>query len=320
MKFRPVVFGTIAAGVMATQTFMPIVAHAASNMSSSKVQYAKTTFIIAGQPTLHPEHIVANDPWSGKATNWVPVYYLQEVLHSFGVHSEWNSGDTLNISSTPTSWTINTNDSTVVKNLQASQMQFSINGDKNTLMACPKLVAKDPASGVYTTYVPVYYVDLFLKNRLNMKAIWGADAWRLSPQTSYTPPTSIQSLAVNETGPIAIQYTPQKSQTSAVNQQVLSWLKSATTTTVNLPPSTPGLHFQGNIGPSRLTITMADKSTISIYPAYTVTASGNQGTYQVNYEPNVIAYVSGNQTTYLNSPGLYAWLKNNQWKTQFTSN
>ena len=320
MKFRPVVLGTITAGVMATQTFMPIVAHAASDTNSSMIHYVQTTLTMAGHASLHPQHIVANDPRSGKSTSWVPVYYLQEALRSIGVRSQWDDGNTLNISSTPTGWHLNTSSATSIKKLAASEMQLSIGGDKNAFVTCPKLVAKDPASGVYTTYIPVYYVDSFLQKQLNMKATWGGDAWSLTPQASYTPPTSIQSLVINGTGPVAIQYTPEQSKTSAVNQQVLSWLKSATTTTMNLPPSTSGLNFQANIGPSRLTITTADKSTIHIYPAYTVTAVGNQGKYTVNYEPNVVAYVTGNRTTYLKATGLYAWLKNNQWKSTFTSN
>ena len=320
MKFQTVAFRVVTAGVVAAQVLMPLTAYAASNTNSPKIQSANTTLAMAGHTPLHFEHIVAKDPWSGKATSWVSVSDLQKVLQLTGVQSTWNNATTLNITSTPAGWKLNTNSASSVGNLPMGEMQFSIGGAQHEFIRSPKLVARDPVSGVDITYVPVYYADLFLQHQLRMKATWEGNTWSLFPQATFSPITSIQSLMIDSGGAVSIEYVPKTSETTSVTQQVLSWLKSATTTTMNLSPSTPGLRFEGYVGPSRLFITAADKSQIKIYPAYTITAVGKQGKYQVNYEPNVVAYVAGNETTYLNAPKLYTWLKNNQWQAEFTTN
>ncbi len=161
---------------------MPVVAYTAT-----QVAYAGTTIFVTGEASLHPQHVIANDLWSGKAISWVPVYYLQEALKSVGVQTTWN-GSTLDIGMTPNGWDVNVSSAPSVGNPPTGQMQFSIGAVQDEFLRAPKLVAKDPASGVDTTYVPIYYADLFLQQRLMMGASWAGGAamngsqWSLSPQ------------------------------------------------------------------------------------------------------------------------------------------
>ncbi|WP_054967462.1 hypothetical protein [Alicyclobacillus ferrooxydans] len=201
MKNKAAVIGVIAAGAIASQGLMPVVAHA-----STQVAYAPTTISVTGQATLQPEHVVANDPWSGKLTSWVPVYYLQEALKSVGVQATWN-GNSLDIGTTPNGWEVNVAGAPSVGNPPAGQMQFSIGAVQDEFLRAPKLVAKDPASGVDTTYIPVYYADLFLQQRLFMGASWSGSQWSLAPQTVVpkgqsfvvTSPTNLESVKPGQT-------------------------------------------------------------------------------------------------------------------------
>lgn len=67
--------------------------------------------------------------------------------------------------------------------VQKGEMQFVILSGNPSGVA-PKLVVKDPASGVDTTYVPVYYVDQLLKQYFYMGATWNGttNTWAFTSQ------------------------------------------------------------------------------------------------------------------------------------------
>ncbi|QSO47469.1 LppP/LprE family lipoprotein [Alicyclobacillus mengziensis] len=176
MKYKAGLIGIMATSAIAAQMLMPVVAHA-----STSVKYASTAIEVTGQATLNPQHVVANDPWSGKSTSWVPVYYLQAALKSFGVHTTWN-GNTLNVTSTPSGWNVNVSGAPQTGTPPTGEMQFSINGNQDDFIRAPKLIANDPASKAPTTYVPIYYANRFLKQRLQMNATWTGNAWSMTSQ------------------------------------------------------------------------------------------------------------------------------------------
>lgn len=317
MKRKSIAMGLMTTTAVAAQGLMPVIAHA-----TTQVTYEPTNISVTGHAATHPEHVVAHDPWSGKPTSWIPLYYLQEALKSMGVQTTWN-GSTLNVTSVPSGWNKNVSSAPAVGNPPVNQVQFSIGTVQDEFLRAPKLVAKDPASGVETTYVPVYYANLFLQHRLMMGISWGSGTamnqmvWSLSPQEKFAAPTSIKSMVLDNNNPASTISVPINA--AAVSSQVLAWLKAATPTTISLPPSTPNLTFNAYVGPSKLSIATATGSLIKIFPAYTITAVGTQGRFQVNYALNVVAYVEGNQTIYLHSPQLYSWLKDNQWTGEFTT-
>lgn len=176
MKHKAGLIGIVITGAMATQILMPVVAHA-----NTSVEYAPTFIEVTGHPSLNPQHVVSNDTWSGKPTSWVPVYYLQEALKSMGVHTTWN-GNTLDVTSTPSDWHVNVSGAPETGTPPTGEMQYSIHGNQDGFIRAPKLVANDPASMAPTTYVPVYYANLFLKQRLQMNVIWKGNTWSMTSQ------------------------------------------------------------------------------------------------------------------------------------------
>lgn len=182
MKRKATLIGIISAGIVSAQLAMPVMAHAAT-ANAAKIEYAPTTISASGAYLAYPEHVVAHDPWSGDATSWVPLYYLQKSLTSLGVKTSWN-GSTLNVTSAPSAWKLKTGNPPYTSNPPSGEMQFAIDGAKDGYVRAPKLVAKDPASGEYTAYVPVYYADVFLHSYLSMGASWNGDTWVLSPQAT----------------------------------------------------------------------------------------------------------------------------------------
>lgn len=196
MKHKSGIVALAALGGLALQGTLPMEASAATTVNDQS-----TVINLMGQSSISADHVVATDPWSGHLTSWVPVYYLQRALKSAGVQTTWNTGGsrTLNVTSAPKGWTLNVAGTSTTGTPPKGQMQFSIDGDANGFIRAPRLVAKDPASGVYTTYVPVYYADLFLHNRLSMGAVWsGGTSWTLAPQPVITKTTYSDAAAAGQ--------------------------------------------------------------------------------------------------------------------------
>jgi len=60
-----------------------------------------------------------------------------------------------------------------------------------------------------------------------------------------------------------------------------------------------------------------------MYPAYYIAPekldqNGNQ-LYQTKYIQNIVVFNDNGKVTYLKDKQLYDWLKNDQWKTEFTT-
>jgi len=183
MKKIATIIGLVSAGVLSAQLAMPARALAAQSNRAPAIQYASTTVSASGAYLAHPKHVTGNDPWSGHLTSWVPLYYLQESLKALGVTTTWN-GSSLDVTSVPSAWHVKSGAAQYRGNPSSTQMQFSIDGAEKGYLRAPKLVVTDPASGLYTTYVPIYYADLFLNSVLSMGASWNGDTWVLAPQAT----------------------------------------------------------------------------------------------------------------------------------------
>lgn len=164
----------IAVGTVSAQMLIPVIAHA-----DTAFQYARTSIVVAGESMFLPKHIVALDPWSGKPTSWVPLYYLQQVLKMEGVVTTWN-GNTLDVTSIPSGWNVNVSGAPQLGTPPTGQMQFSIGGNQYDFVRAPKLVANDAYTMIPTTYVPVYYANLFLQQRLLMGVSWANTTWSMA--------------------------------------------------------------------------------------------------------------------------------------------
>lgn len=171
LKYKLGLMGLITVTTVSLQALEPEVANA-----STQVEYAATNVQVSGKESISVQHIVANDPWTGKTTSWYPIYYLQKDLQLDGVQTTWN-GNTLDVTSIPSGWHVNVSGAPQPGTPPEGQMQFAIGSDQDGFLRAPKLVANDPETGKPTTYVPIYYLDLFLQQRLLMGVSWGGATW-----------------------------------------------------------------------------------------------------------------------------------------------
>jgi hypothetical protein len=104
-------------------------------------------------------------------------------------------------------------------------------------------------------------------------------------------------------------------------QKILSeityWVKEAKPYTNKIPKSDDYV-TSVYVGPAILSLTTADKSKIKLTPAYYVKLK-NGIHLDFKYISNVICYSNNNKMRYFVSKGLYDWLKNNKWKSEFHS-
>ena len=115
--------------------------------------------------------------------------------------------------------------------------------------------------------------------------------------------------------PAAKCWTPKSNQATLV--EITSWLQRATLYHGALPsPQTSSaVVFAANIAPSTLLINTPDHK-ITIQPFFYLNSEGKA--YQKSYLPGVLILNDGGQKTYFQSGRLYDWLKNDQWKNEFS--
>jgi hypothetical protein len=134
-------------------------------------------------------------------------------------------------------------------------------------------------------------------------------------------PKSIQSIEISDGTPPGRYWIP-RSQKYVISQ-VLAWLKMAAPDTEKTPPW-PTLVMIDYLGPSQLYLTTPDNRRLSIYPAYYYTESVDEQSgwtmVQVHYVPDIVVlYENEKYASYFKSEQLYGWLKENQWKAEFTA-
>jgi len=109
---------------------------------------------------------------------------------------------------------------------------------------------------------------------------------------------------------------------------VSSWLKTAKPYTATVPNTDyvdNVVHY--NIGPSALHITGSGQFETLIYPAWYVKIEGQEVdagsiTHNIHYIQDVVVIIEAktNYISYLESGPLYNWLKDGEWKTEFSQN
>ncbi|QSO47348.1 hypothetical protein [Alicyclobacillus mengziensis] len=100
---------------------------------------------------------------------------------------------------------------------------------------------------------------------------------------------------------------------TAIESSVSAWLKSSKLYTGKI--ETSNVNVGSYVGPAQLHVDGSSNKSIVIYPVSHVEQKNGQ--YVAVYQKNVVAYSTGKHTIYLNSPELYAWLKSDQWQTEF---
>ena len=198
---------SMAAAAMTLSAMMPTVAaHAASNnnntltqleqagksaltsaakwiaskaKSSSGRDYQRTSIEVNGNQVSTPYRMVAN------STTYMPIYYVDKLLQSLGFTAQWNG--------TAHTWTLSNGKSAPSLSINGKTGNTTIVVNGNTVEQNVSIIqAKDPASGVVTTFMPIWYVQQIL-NAMG----FGMDSWN----GSVNPPT--WTLAVNGQVPTA---------------------------------------------------------------------------------------------------------------------
>lgn len=136
---------------------------------------------------------------------------------------------------------------------------------------------------------------------------------------SYQQPSfgDIQSVSLTSDSAGMVWMVPDNS--AKITEQVINWLEKSKPVSVKLPKLKTNKEWisHGYTGPAILYLNLKNKSTVTISPAYYLWTSSNRKSLEYHYLENIIKYKFNGTTLYFNSPLLYEWLKNDDWKSQF---
>ncbi len=174
---------TGAAAVSLTIGMMAPMAFAAT----SATQYNTRTINVGSGYTAVVNGIVAKDV--STMTEFLPVYYMMQGLGKLGYTVNWNGGTRVLNITTPAGVTVNAPSATV-GTPAANQMVIQLNG--TNVQLAPRVVAKDPASGVMTTFAPIYYLNQALK-LAGFTNTYNGQSWSLTGQAASQSQTATLS-------------------------------------------------------------------------------------------------------------------------------
>jgi protocatechuate 3,4-dioxygenase beta subunit len=189
---------TGAAAVSLTIGMMAPMAFAAT----SATQYNTRTINVGSGYTAVVNGIVAKDV--ATMTEFLPVYYMMQGMGKLGYTVNWNGGTRILNITTPAGVTVNPPSATVGAP-NANQMVIQLNG--TNVQLAPRVVAKDPASGVMTTFAPIYYLNQALK-LAGFTNTYNGQSWTLTGQAaSQSQSATLSNITVsnasNGTGAVA---------------------------------------------------------------------------------------------------------------------
>lgn len=174
----------VALGIALTQ-----VTHVVAFASTTK--YSASQVVMNGSTTSKPLYIMSENPDNptGPQAAWVPLYYLQSAMKQVGIRTSWNGRDLQ--FTVPSTWTVN---AAKMENSHFAKNEMDFVVGSHHYQPTPRLIAKDPASGLNTTYVPVSYVNQFLKLVLSMQATWAEGHWTMVTPNALVPESLISSV------------------------------------------------------------------------------------------------------------------------------
>jgi hypothetical protein len=156
--------------------------------AASQTTYYNTRIVLNGSVVSQPKHIVAVDPWSNIQTSFVPVWYVNQALARLSIQVTWD-GRVLNFV-LPQGMSADLSHPASPVPINARTLGIAING---TIVGyAPRQVARDPAGGQQTTYVPVYYLQQALK-RVGITATWDGTTWAMTSSFAAPQATKLQT-------------------------------------------------------------------------------------------------------------------------------
>ena len=166
MKNLKIAVSAVLALTMIGGAAMASPAWAAQTMTSAKI-------VVNGKTLYTPDRFTANN------TTYMPIYYVIQTLTRLGVSNAWNgTRHAWNVTDTAYHGGLNLN-------AGSGQAGITINGVVAE-QRVPTLVARDPKSGVMTTFAPIWYIQQ-LMNHVGIKQdVWNGNTgiWNLSTASS----------------------------------------------------------------------------------------------------------------------------------------
>ncbi|QSO50914.1 putative Ig domain-containing protein [Alicyclobacillus curvatus] len=125
-------------------------------------------------PDLHAENVpsvVHND--AANPTTYMPIWYVMQILHSYGVESTWDGHD----------WHLIKTGQAPESNPQpgVGTMHMYLNGQ--LVQNVSGLYEKDPSSRKLTTFMPIWYVMQILQ-KASVTNTWDGTTWNIGLQGS----------------------------------------------------------------------------------------------------------------------------------------
>jgi hypothetical protein len=147
---KRVLTGIAAAGVVLGMT-VPTAFAATNSSMNMKAMTWKQDQIMLGTSSIGFKGF--ESMYAGTETTYMPIYYLNEYLHKMGFGASWDGVNKVWSITTPTGVTV---DTSAFGTAGQGTAGIYVNGTL-VQMTTPKF-AKDPASGVETTYMPIYFL------------------------------------------------------------------------------------------------------------------------------------------------------------------
>lgn len=163
--FRRKLFGTLALAT-AIMGMLSTSASAATTSTSTK------NIELNGITVNKPAGLVHD------GTTYMPIYYLNQVLNKLGITlaTKWD-GKTWALQ-TPSYMQPN------MANINVGSGNVTITLNGTPIQKVNSVVAVDPASGVPTTYLPIWYLERVL-SRLGVTDDWNGTVWNLKTNLNY---------------------------------------------------------------------------------------------------------------------------------------
>lgn len=141
-----------------------------------------------------------------------------------------------------------------------------------------------------------------------------ADGSGVIPADEMSAIASGGTVTLTDDSAAAIYWVPKD--TGAMRAKITPWLQSLRPYTGNVPQTADSPVFHANISPSRLILSTADGHTLTVCPAFYLVPSGYLS-YTKKFVPDVLLLENDGKKSYVKSPALYGWLKNDEWKAEF---
>ncbi|WP_258112146.1 hypothetical protein [Alicyclobacillus sp. SP_1] len=190
---KRVLTGIAAAGVVLGMT-VPTAFAATNSSMNMKAMTWKQDQIMLGTSSIGFKGF--ESMYAGTETTYMPIYYLNEYLHKMGFGASWDGVNKVWSITTPTGVTV---DTSAFGTAGQGTAGIYVNGTL-VQMTTPKF-AKDPASHVETTYMPIYFLLKVLQGiGVAQQSDWNGNTGVLTlvkPAVTTPTTTALSAISIN---------------------------------------------------------------------------------------------------------------------------